>query len=145
MAPEERIYITNLINQPNQPKSSPVAQTVKNQQDSQECRKPRFDPWVRKIFWKRKWQPIPVFLTREFHGQTMRSQRVEHVWVTDTQTSGNSFSMYLFSHNVPLLAAQSSFPLFCHFSTNYRSVLRCYVSSSSNHPFELFITKCSSA
>ena len=28
-----------------------------------------FDPWVRKIFWRRKWQPIPVFLPGEFHGQ----------------------------------------------------------------------------
>ena len=29
-----------------------------------------FSPWVRKIPWKRKWQPIPVFLPAEFHGQT---------------------------------------------------------------------------
>ena len=29
-----------------------------------------FDPWVRKIPWSRKWQPIPVFLPRKFHGQT---------------------------------------------------------------------------
>ena len=25
--------------------------------------------WVRKIPWRRKWQPTPVFLPREFHGQ----------------------------------------------------------------------------
>ena len=25
----------------------------------------RFNPWVRKIFWRRKWQPTPVFLPRE--------------------------------------------------------------------------------
>ena len=25
-----------------------------------QCRRPRFDPWVRKIPWRRKWQPIPV-------------------------------------------------------------------------------------
>ena len=25
-------------------------------------RKPRFDPWVEKILWRRKWQPTPVFL-----------------------------------------------------------------------------------
>ena len=25
-------------------------------------RRPRFDPWVRKIPWKRKWQPTIVFL-----------------------------------------------------------------------------------
>ena len=27
------------------------------------------DPWVGKIPWKRKWQPTPVFLPGEFHGQ----------------------------------------------------------------------------
>ena len=28
-----------------------------------------FDPWVRKIPWSREWQPIPIFLPGEFHGQ----------------------------------------------------------------------------
>ena len=28
-----------------------------------------FDPWVRKIPWRRKWQPTPVFLPRQFRGQ----------------------------------------------------------------------------
>ena len=28
----------------------------------------QFDPWVEKI-WKRKWQPTPVFLPGECHGQ----------------------------------------------------------------------------
>ena len=27
------------------------------------------DPWVRKIPWRRKWQPTPVPLSEEFHGQ----------------------------------------------------------------------------
>ena len=27
------------------------------------------DPWVRKIPWKRKWWPTPVFLPRESHGE----------------------------------------------------------------------------
>ena len=27
------------------------------------------DPWVRKIPWRRKWQPTPVFLPRNSHGQ----------------------------------------------------------------------------
>ena len=30
--------------------------------------RPGFDPWVRKIPWRRKWQPIPVVLHGEFHG-----------------------------------------------------------------------------
>ena len=29
----------------------------------------RFDPWVGKIPWKRKWQHTPVFLPRRSHGQ----------------------------------------------------------------------------
>ena len=28
-----------------------------------------FNPWVRKIPWRRKWQPTPVFLPGESHGQ----------------------------------------------------------------------------
>ena len=28
-----------------------------------------FDPWVSKIPWSRKWQPTPVFLLGESHGQ----------------------------------------------------------------------------
>ena len=32
-------------------------------------RRLRFDPWVRKIPWRRKWQPPPVFLPGESHGQ----------------------------------------------------------------------------
>ena len=33
------------------------------------CRRCGFDPWVRKIPWRRKWQPTPVFLPGESHGQ----------------------------------------------------------------------------
>ena len=28
----------------------------------------RFDPWVRKIPWRRAWQPTPLFLPGESHG-----------------------------------------------------------------------------
>ena len=34
-----------------------------------QCRRPGFDPWVRKIPWRRAWQPTPAFLPRESHGQ----------------------------------------------------------------------------
>ena len=30
---------------------------------------PGGNPWVRKIPWRRKWQPTPVFLPGEYHGQ----------------------------------------------------------------------------
>ena len=34
-----------------------------------QCRRPRFDPWVGKIPWRRAWQPTPVFLPGKSHGQ----------------------------------------------------------------------------
>ena len=37
-----------------------------------QCRRPKrpgFDPWVGKIPWRRAWQPTPVFLSGESHGQ----------------------------------------------------------------------------
>ena len=33
------------------------------------CRRPGFDPWVKKILWRRKWQPTPVLLPEKSHGQ----------------------------------------------------------------------------
>ena len=33
-----------------------------------QCRRHRLDPWVRKIPWRRKWQPTPVFFPGEFQG-----------------------------------------------------------------------------
>ena len=34
-----------------------------------QCWRPGFYPWFGKIPWRRKWQPTPVFLPGEFHGQ----------------------------------------------------------------------------
>ena len=31
--------------------------------------RPGFNPWVRKIPWRRKWPPTPVFLPGKSHGQ----------------------------------------------------------------------------
>ena len=42
--------------------------------------------WIKKFLWRRKWQPIPVFLSGEFHAeesgrlQSMGLQRVGHDW-----------------------------------------------------------------
>jgi len=40
--------------------------------------RPRFDPWVRKVSWRREWQPTPGLLTGEFHGQ--RSLASHSLW-----------------------------------------------------------------
>ena len=34
-----------------------------------QCRRRGFNPWVGKIPWRRKWQPPPVFLPGQSHGQ----------------------------------------------------------------------------
>ena len=48
-------------------------------------RRPRFDPWVQKMPWRRAWLTTPVFLPEEFRGpeepgelQSMELQRVGH-------------------------------------------------------------------
>ena len=56
----------NYFHEPAPIQASLVAQTVKNLPEIQET---RFDPWVRKIPWRREWQPTPVFLFGEFHRQ----------------------------------------------------------------------------
>ena len=56
-----------------------------------QCRRLRFDPWVKKIPWRRSWQPTPVFLPGESHGQKSLagyspwSRRVRHDWSTWAQ------------------------------------------------------------
>ena len=47
----------------------PGGSVVKNPPVMQETWKFRFNPWVRKILWRRSWQPPPVFLPGEPHGQ----------------------------------------------------------------------------
>ena len=52
------------------------------------CKRCRFDPWVRKIPRRRAWQPTPVFLPGESHGertlegysQPMGSEKDRHDW-----------------------------------------------------------------
>ena len=42
------------------------------------ARETRFDPWVRNIPWRSKWQPISVFLPGESHGQSRLKQAIVH-------------------------------------------------------------------
>ena len=34
-----------------------------------QCRRPMFNPWIRKISWRREWLTTPVLLPGESHGQ----------------------------------------------------------------------------
>ena len=42
---------------------------LSSKESTRQCRRCRFDPWVGKISWRRKWQPTPVFLPGKSHGQ----------------------------------------------------------------------------
>ena len=46
--------------------------------------RPRFNPWVRKIPWRRKWHSTPVFLPGELHGQRSLVATVHGVTELDT-------------------------------------------------------------
>ena len=85
-----------------------------------QCGKPRFDPWVRKFPWRRKWQPTPVFLPGKSHGQRSpvsyspwghkELDTTERLHFTSLQTCNGSFyvstllgcglSRYLIKHDL---------------------------------------------
>ena len=46
-----------------------LPQRLSGKESTCQRRRPGFDPWVRKIPWRRKWQPTPVFLPGKSHGQ----------------------------------------------------------------------------
>ena len=54
-----------------------MAQLVKNLPAMQEtCKRHGFDPWVRQIPWRGKWQPTLEFLSGKSQGQTTRQATV---------------------------------------------------------------------
>ena len=76
------------------------------------CKGCGFDPWVRKIPWRRAWQPTPVFLSGETHGQrnlvgyiqSMGCQRVGHNEVTEhTHTHTHTHTRTLSRHLILIL------------------------------------------
>ena len=63
---------------------------LSDREPTSQCRRRGFDPWVRKIPWRRKWQLAPVFLPGESNGQRSLaaihgSQRVERGLVIKQQ------------------------------------------------------------
>ena len=63
------------------------------------CKRCRFDPRVRKIPWRRKWQPTPVFLAGKFHGQ--RGLVGYSPW--DLNKSDMTEWLCTTTHNIPVL------------------------------------------
>ena len=42
---------------------------LSGKEPASQCQRCGFDPWVRKIPWRRKWKLTAVFLPRKFHRQ----------------------------------------------------------------------------
>ena len=63
----------------------PGGSVIKNQSASaRDLKRHGFDPWVRKIPWRRAWQPTSVFLPGESHGQRSLAGYIDGV----TEESG---------------------------------------------------------
>ena len=76
-----------------------------------QCRRHGFDPWVWKIPWRRKWQPTPVLLLGEFHGQrSLAGYRPgaakSQDWVTNTFTF-NFFMYFSLNWSIPEFSLRS--------------------------------------
>ena len=68
--------------------------------------RPRFDPWVEEILWRRKWQPTAVFLPGESHGQRSLVGSSMESWKSQTCLSTHAASPP--SHCLPSLSKKSS-------------------------------------
>ena len=78
--------------------SNPVAfglpRWLRGKDSTCQCRRRGFDPWFRKIPWRRKWQPAPVFLPGTSHGQRSlvgfgpQGRRVRHDLATKPPPPG---------------------------------------------------------
>ena len=70
--------------------ASLIAQLVKNLPS---VRRAGFDSWVRKIPWRRTWQPTPVILPGEPHGERSLTgyspwgRKIGHDWASKPQSS----------------------------------------------------------
>ena len=102
-----------------------------------QCRRHRrheFNPWLRKIPWRRKWQPTPVFFPEEFHGQ--RSLAVYSPWgrkqldITECLSHTHSINwMSVLTLKSLLVWVLTESGSFCS-SLDHHSIPRFYYSSS---------------
>ena len=71
------------------------------------CRRHEFNPWVRKIPWRRIWQPTPVFSPGKFHEQ--RSLEGYSLWGRKESDTTEQRSRHTHSHPMRPLHVQSSY------------------------------------
>ena len=79
-----------------------AGQLVKNL-PNQECRRPGFNSQVRKIPWRRKWQPTPIFLPGESHRQRSLAGyslwgHKSQTWLSDQTTTTSIYTNNIYIH-----------------------------------------------
>ena len=83
--------------------------TKEHTRQSRRCKRHGFNPWVRKIRWRRKWEPTPVFLTGESHKKSLAGtvHRLTKTWTwlsahvhahTDTHTHSWRLTLPTWAH-----------------------------------------------
>ena len=77
------------------------------------CIGPGFNPWVRKTPWRRAWQPTPVFLPGESHGQKNLQGTVYRVQKSQTQLKQlrthrlvHTLYTYLLSYTISIVVSR---------------------------------------
>ena len=79
-----------------------------------------FSPWVRKILWRREWQPTPVFLPGKSHGQ--RSLVSYGPWSRKCQIG---LSDYTTTNSLPTANASRQTTLFTQFCWSPGPLTHC--------------------
>ena len=114
-----------------------------------------FDSWVRKSYWKRKWQPTLVFLPEKSHGKRSPvghspwGYRVRHDWARIHSLDGNMCMETKYSkranwkvpgkHPVWLLNAETHYEKKCRSNYNYKCFMIIILFAAVNLCYLLFI------
>ena len=70
----------------------------------------RFDPWVRKVPWRRKWQPAPLFLSGKSHGQRSLVGYIHEVAKNQTWLKQLNNNNYMYVYLYVCVCVFNSFP-----------------------------------
>ena len=93
------------------------------------CRRHRFDPWVGKISWRRKWHPAPVCLPGKSDGQRSHVAAVHGVAESDTTAPEHVLTTYKLSIICSILRL---------FGVNFDSVESLQVPAETEDDFQSF-------
>ena len=101
-----------------------LSSSSSGKESTSQCRRHkrfRFNPWVRKIPWSRKWQPTPVFLPGKFHGQRSLWATVHGVPKSQTRLKWlRTHARYTSTFFVPFFCFQLISYVFNHFKNDYK-------------------------